>query len=127
VGLHIKLSIVLMVAVVLSGAECLASCTVAACNSGMPARSSSELPPCHHQHQSAPSDRGSLPLHCDDLVLPGAKVSLRAQGLLNDPLIATPPISASTFARYILVYEAPDAQASPPPGLSVLSSVVLRI
>ena len=126
-GLHIKLSIVLMVAVVLSGAECLASCTVAACNSGMPARTSSELPPCHHQHQSAPSDRGSLPLHCDDLVLPGAKVSLRAQGLLNDPLIATPPISASSLAQYILVAEAPDAPASPPPGLSVLSSVVLRI
>ena len=125
-GSFTKLAVVLIAAVLLSNAQCLASCTVSSCNSGIPAQSSQDVPPCHHHHQKQPVDHSSQ-APCHYFVLPGTSASLLAQVLLVDPLIAAPPVSADLLAQSVAVVEASEAHASPPPLPSIVSSVVLRV
>lgn len=127
VGSYTKLAVVLMItAVLFSNAQCLASCTAASCNNGVPARSSEDIPPCHHHPQKTPTNHSAL-APCHDFVLPGTSPSIVAQILLTDALIAVSPVSANMATQSVAAAEASETHGSPPPLASVSASAVLRI
>ena len=125
VRFHSKLAVLLIAVVLVSGAQCLASCTIGDSVIGIPAHSSEDVPPCHH-HQKTPAGQNA-PLSCHYFVLPGTSASLFAQVVLASPLIATPPVSASALAQFVAIAEDLETNASPPLLSTILSSTVLRI
>jgi hypothetical protein len=112
VSFHSKLAVLLSVVALVSSAQCLESCTIFGdCVNGSPAHASEDAPPCHHHHKT-PANQNS-PLPCHDFVLSGTGASLLAQIVLADPLIATPPVSASAAAPFVAIAEDPGRNRSP--------------
>ena len=124
-----RLSVLLVFTLVLVSTQCAVLCAFEPCNGDSAAATPSPAgdPPCH-RHHDAPSQQTPAP-NCSHQVVPQADV---AQPLVTPVFAATvltmdvPVLQASAF----LSLSDPDLLAShapSPPGLAVLSSVVLRI
>jgi hypothetical protein len=124
-----KLSVVIVFALVLANIQCAAFCAVESCSGGGIA--STPLaggPPCH-QHHHAPSKQAPASSPCGHQVVVQADA---AQAPVMPVLTASvvvmdlPAGSLDGFPSLPDV-EALAASAPSPPGLSILSTVVLRI
>jgi hypothetical protein len=124
-----RLSILLAFALVLVNIQCVAFCAVEPCNGNNTAATpiTADDPPCHHHHD-APGQQTPAP-RCSHQIVAQADV---AQALV------TPVPTASVVAMDVPVLpvgafpslsgaDLPASHAPSPPGLAVLSSVVLRI
>lgn len=99
--------------------QCMAACSIDACQTS----SQGNLPPCHHHHAPAshfPS-ACSHPMTMLDARQPSA-ASITLADLITIPFLpVTSSLPAAAMGEVLTVH------ASSPPGVSALSTVVLRI
>jgi hypothetical protein len=123
-----KLSVLLAFALVLVNIECVAFCTVEACNgSGTASTASpSNVPPCH-QHHEAPGHQ--TPASCSHQIVVQAHAAQAPVTLVFAASVMAIDVPAASPGAYPLLstIETLAARAPSPPGLAVLSTVVLRI
>ena len=122
-----RLGVLIVFALVLANIQCAAFCAVEPCNGSETASApASDVPPCH-QHHEAPGQQTPAP--CSHQIV--------VQSHAAQPLV-TPILTAGVLAMDVSVLPAgafPSlsgvdmlaAHAPSPPGLAVLSSVVLKI
>jgi len=124
-----RLSVLIVFALVLANIQCAAFCVIEPCNGSGTAStpSAADVPPCH-QHHDAPGQQTPAP-HCSHQIVAQADV---AQPLVTPVLTATvlatdvPVLSVGAFPP-LLGVDLLASHALSPTGLTVLSSVVLRI
>ena len=124
-----RLSVLLVFTLVLVSTQCAALCALEPCNGSETASTPSPAddPPCHN-HPDAPGQQTPAP-KCSHQVVPQADV---AQPLVTPVFAATvltmdvPVLPVGAFPSLSDV-DLLTSHAPSPPGLAVLSSVVLRI
>src|SRR5579863_1241900 len=123
-----RLSVLLVFTLVAVGTQCVALCALEPCKGSHTASTPSPAddPPCHHHE--APGEQTPAP-HCSHQVVAQADV---AQPVVVTPVLTAnvltmdvPVLAVGGFPSLSAVDMASDAPS--PPGLAVLSSVVLRI
>ena len=124
-----RLSVLLVFALVLVSTQCAALCALEPCyvDSAAATPSPADDPPCHHHHD-APNQHSPAP-NCSHQVVPQADL---AQPHVTPVFTATVltmdvPVVAGAFQSFSDVDLLASHHAFSPPGLAVLSSVVLRI
>jgi hypothetical protein len=123
-----RLSVLIVFALVLANIQCAAFCAVEPCNgSGTASAPAPDVPLCH-QHHDAPGNQSPAPAPCGHLV-----IQAHAAQAPVTPVFTTTVVVMDLPAGSLGVYPSFSgvdmlaAHAPSPPGLAVLSSVVLRI
>jgi hypothetical protein len=122
-----KLTSVLAMALVFSGLQCAAWCTVSACGLTQPSEAGSHnVPPCHGQHTDSSKNSPAVPCSHGIVIANVATLSV-AQAPVAAPLVAIFPVQPET-SRGVLISGNESAVLTPlPPGSGGPSSSVLRI
>jgi|SRR5579863_1898293 len=119
--------IILAMALVFSGLQCAAWCTVGACDlTQLSGSGSHNVPPCHrHQSDSSKNSPANPCPHA--AVIRGVAGFSAAQEHVAAPLVAILPIQPAENARVLISGHESKVSTTSPPGSGGPSSLVLRI
>src|SRR5579864_1857985 len=118
--------IVVAMALVFSGLQCAAWCTVSACDlTGLNGAGSHNVPPCHrHQSESSKSSPANPCSH--GIVIAGVASFSAAQAPAATPLVAIQSVQPEANPTVVTPGDESAVLIASPPGSSGSSSVILR-